>query len=103
MTTVQPVPFAGVSPAQIREAIPPEDQPEFDQQWRAALAAAADTLSLDEVHETLECWRRVAWLVTAHGLEGYRRMMATAEQTLRTGQGPPGGVPWEQVKNRLGL
>lgn len=96
-------PFADASPAEIRAALIPEDHPEFDQQWRAALTIAADTLSLDEVHDTLESWRRVAWLVSAHGHDGYRRMTATAEQTLRTGQSPPGSVPWEQVKARLGL
>lgn len=103
MTTAVKPPFADASPAQVRAALIPEDHPEFDRQWREALAVAADMLSLDEVHETLESWRRVAWLVTAHGPEGYRRMMATAEQTLRTGQSPPGSVPWEQVKARLGL
>ena len=32
---------ADASPAEIRETILPEDQPEFDRQWQAALAAAA--------------------------------------------------------------
>lgn len=103
MTTAVKAPFADASPAQIREAILPEDRPEFDRQWRDALNAAADALSLDEVHATLESWRRVAWLVTAHGPEGYRRMMATAEQTLRTRQSLPGAASWEQVKARFGL
>lgn len=93
MTTAVKTLFADASPAQIREAIVPEDRPEFDRQWREALNAAADALSLDEVHAMLESWRRVAWLVTAHGPEGYRRMMATAEQTLRARQSPPAQRP----------
>lgn len=98
MTTVQPVNGIGFSPAQIRETILPEDQPEFDRQWRAALNVAAEKLSLDEVRETLESWRRVACLVTAHGPEGYRQMMATAEQILRTRQSPPGSVEIDVVE-----
>ncbi|MGH3912568.1 MAG: DUF6247 family protein [Pseudonocardiaceae bacterium] len=70
----------------------PEDHPEFDRQWRQALAVAADALSLDEVHDTLESWRRVVWLVSAHGHDGYRRMMAQAQEALRPGQSPPGSV-----------
>ncbi|MGH3925452.1 MAG: DUF6247 family protein [Pseudonocardiaceae bacterium] len=103
MTTAVKTPFADASPAEIRAALIPEDHPEFDRQWREALAIAADALNLDEVHDTLESWRRVAWLVSAHGHDGYRRMMAQAEQTLRTRKSPPGNVPWEQVKARLGL
>ncbi|MGH3913987.1 MAG: DUF6247 family protein [Pseudonocardiaceae bacterium] len=99
-------PFADASPGEIRAALLPEDQPEFDRQWRAALVNAEAALSLDDVHATLESWRRVAWLVTAHGPEGYRRLMATAEQTLRTGQSPPGSVGQEVVealiRQRLG-
>lgn len=104
-TAVKP-PFADASPAEIRAALLAEDQPEFDRQWREALTAAAEALSLDEVHNTLESWRRVAWLVSAHGPDGYRRMMAQAQETLRTGQSPPGSVGIEAIealiRERLG-
>lgn len=92
------IPFADASPAEIRAVLLPEDHPEFDRQWRAALTVAADTLSLDEVKETLESWRRVAWLTTVHGPEAYRRRMAQAEHTLRTGEAPPGTVGSDVVE-----
>ena len=69
-------PFADASPVEIRAALLAEDQPEFDRQWREALTVAAEALSLDEVHDALGSWRRVAWLVSEHGHDGYRRMMA---------------------------
>jgi hypothetical protein len=91
-------PFADASPVEIRAALLPEDQPEFDRQWREALTVAAETLSLDEVHDTLESWRRIAWLVSEHGHEGYRRMMAQTQETLRTGQSPPGSVGIDEIE-----
>ena len=91
-------PFADASPVEIRAALLAEDQPEFDRQWREALAVAAEALSLDEVHDTLESWRRVAWLVSEHGQDGYRQMMAQAQETLRTGQSPPGSVGIEEIE-----
>lgn len=97
-TTAMKPPFADASPAEIRAALLAEDQPEFDRQWREALTVAAEALSLDEVHDTLESWRRVAWLVSAHGHEGYRRMMAQAQETLRTGQSPPGSVEIDEIE-----
>lgn len=96
--TAVKIPFSDASPVEIRAVLLPEDQPEFDRQWRAALAVAADTLSLDEVHETLESWRRVAWLVSASGPDAYRRILAQAERTLRTGEAPPGTVPIEEIE-----
>lgn len=57
----------------------------FDRQWRAAMAQATEDLDLAEVTATLDSWRRIAWLTTANGPDGYRRMLATAEHTLRTG------------------
>ena len=91
-------PFADASPVEIRAALLAEDQPEFDRQWREALTVAAEALSLDEVHDTLESWRRVAWLVSEHGQDGYRRMMAQAQETLRTGQSPPGSVGIDEIE-----
>ena len=34
------------------------------------MTAAAETLSLDEMHDILESWRRVAWLVSEHRQDG---------------------------------
>ena len=94
-------PFADASPAQVRAALIPEDLAEFDRQWRSAMATATETLDLTGVHRTLECWRRIAWLTTANGPGGYRRMLARADRTLRTGELPPDSVPLDQVKALL--
>ncbi len=91
-------PFVDASPARVRAALTPEDVVEFDRQWRAVMATATDTLDLTAVHRTLESWRRIAWLTTANGPDGYRRMLARAECTLRTGELPPDSVPLDQVK-----
>ena len=96
-------PFAEASPAEIRAALVPEEQVEFDRQYRRALEAAGASYSLDQLDKTLAVWRRVAWMTTAHGPDAYRRMLAKAEHTLRTGEPPAGSVPWDHVKAELGL
>lgn len=94
-------PFADASPAQVRAALIPEDVAEFDRQWSAVMATATETLDLTGVHRTLQSWRRIAWLTTANGPDGYRRMLARADRTLRTGELPPDSVPLDQVKALL--
>jgi hypothetical protein len=96
-------PFADASPAEIRAALVAEEQGEFDRQYRRALEAAGASYSLDQLDMTLTAWRRVAWMTTAHGPEAYRRMLAKAEHTLRTGEPLVGSVPWDHVKAELGL
>ncbi|MGH3932728.1 MAG: DUF6247 family protein, partial [Pseudonocardiaceae bacterium] len=61
MTTAVKTPFADASPAEIREAILPEDRPQFDRNFQRALDAAAATLRLDELERFLAHWRRLAW------------------------------------------
>jgi hypothetical protein len=96
-------PFADASPAQVRAALSAEDAAAFDRQWRRLMARATETLDLAEVHQALEDWRRVAWLTSELGPEGYRRMLATAEERLRTGERAEGAVPWNRLKAELGL
>lgn len=95
------------SPAEIRAALVPEDRSEFDRQYREALAAASESYSLGRLEETLAAWRRVAMVSAAatlvRGPEGYRRMLAEAERTRRTGELPVGSMPWSQLKAELGL
>lgn len=67
------------------------------------MATATATLDLTRVFETLEHWRQIAWMTTARGPETHRRMLATADKILRTGESPPGTVPWSQLKAELGL
>ncbi|WP_092531029.1 DUF6247 family protein [Amycolatopsis arida] len=95
-------PFGGASPAEIRAALIPEEAAEFDQQWRAVMARATETLDLSEVLETLESWRRVARLTTARGTEAHRGMYRRAAERL-TGADVPADEPLRRTKARLGL
>lgn len=96
-------PFADASPAEIRAALVPEERSEFDRQYREALTSAGESYSLDRLEDTLAAWRRVAVVTAAQGPESYRRMLADAERTKRTGELPVGSVPWSQLKTELGL
>jgi hypothetical protein len=59
---------------------------------------ATEMLDLAEVYRVLEAWRRTAWLTATQGPEGYRRMVADAEERLRTGELPPGSVSQDEIK-----
>lgn len=96
-------PFADASPAEVRAALVPEEAAEFDRQWTDVMARATRNLDLTEVLATLESWRRVAWVTTVHSPEQHRRMLAAAEERLRTGDRHPGAVRWEQLAGELGL
>ena len=94
--------FADASPAQVRAALIPEEAAEFDRDWRAALAKAAETLDLSEVLETLESWRLIAQLTTAAGPEAHRAMYRRAAARL-TGENVPADEPLARTKARLGF
>lgn len=95
-------PFADASPAEVRAALIPEEVAEFERDWRAVLARAAETLDLAEVLETLESWRLVAQLTAAAGAEGHRSMYRRAAARL-TGEDIPVDEPLSRTKARLGL
>jgi hypothetical protein len=82
-----------------------EETADFDRDYRQALKTAAETLSLDELHTTLEHWHRIARMTQADP-EAHRRMLQRAAQILSTGE-PGKTVPADQVKalirERLGL
>ncbi|HEY0692946.1 MAG TPA: DUF6247 family protein [Kribbella sp.] len=69
-----------------------------DQHTSVAMATATESLDLSGVHRTLESWRRIAWLTAAHGHDGYRQLLARAEERSRTGAREPGSVSLDQVK-----
>jgi hypothetical protein len=96
-------PFSDATPAEIRDALGDQEIAEFDRQWRGAMDRARDRLDLAEVHEVLEAWRRIAWLIADLGATKYRDMIASAEERARTGERPAGSVPWSQLKVELGL
>ena len=95
------VPYADASPAELRETILPEDQPHFDRQYRQALDAAAETLTLGELESFLSHWRRIAWSATANGHDSWRALLAKADRILTTEELPPGTVPMEEMEGRI--
>lgn len=99
--TAVKVPFADASPAEIRDAILPEDQDDFDRQYREALRVAAETYHLDELEKTLALWRLAARQVAAEGPEAWRALLAKAERRLATGELPPGSAPAEKVEELI--
>lgn len=86
----------------VRAALIPEEAVEFERDWRAVLAKAAETLDLSEVLETLESWRLVAEVTTAAGPEEHRAMYRRAASRL-TGEDVPANEPLARTKARLGL
>ncbi len=66
------------------------------------MARATRELDLTGVLETLDVWRRVAWVTAATGSERYTAVLASAEQRLRSGERHPGAVPWSQLRTELG-
>jgi hypothetical protein len=95
-TAVQ-IPYADASPAELREAILPEDIESFDEQFQAALDAAAQTRRLDKLEAFLEQWRRIARSANHRGHNHWRQVLARADHTLRTGDVPPGAASEEQM------
>lgn len=90
--------FKDASPREVRAALVPEEQADFDRQWREALNAAADSLDLAGVYDCLDSLRRRATTTNYLGHDGYRNLLARAERILRTGEPEPGSVPLEDVK-----
>jgi hypothetical protein len=97
--------FAGSrdwSPAEVRDKLFPEDRDAFEQDLRDVLHRAADTLTLDELEQTLEGWRRTAWMQHHMGRERYEAMLDRARR-IQAGERFPGARPWREVKAELGL
>lgn len=94
-------PFAGASPAEIRAALLAGERSDFDREYQRALKTAAETLTLDELAETLECWRRIAWS-TADDPEAHRRMLRAAAARI-SGEPVPADEPLERTKARIGF
>ncbi|MEJ2866112.1 DUF6247 family protein [Actinomycetospora flava] len=97
--------WADATPADVRAALAPESATEFDRQWRAALARAADSYDLTVVQQCLDAWRRVARVTAAAGgTEGYRTLLDAAAGA-RGGDAAPSSatVSWRDVRADLGL
>lgn len=101
MTTAVKTPFADASPTEIREAILPEDRAEFERQYHEALNVAARTYNLGALEKMSTSWRLTARQLTAIGPEAWRKILAKAQHTLRTGERPADMVPMEEMDRRL--
>ncbi|MFL6121346.1 DUF6247 family protein [Actinophytocola sp.] len=95
--------FKDASPKEVRAALVPEEQPDFDRQWRKALTEAAESQDLTGVFRVLDSWRRRATTTNYLGHDGYRELLARAERILSTGEPELGSVPWNELKGELGL
>jgi hypothetical protein len=93
--------FRDATPNEIRAALIPEEQVEFDQAWRRALLEAIDTRDLTGVYETLDDWRRIAWMTASSGPHAHRQMWRRAAAAY-TGKNIPVNEPFVATKARLG-
>ncbi|MGH3931973.1 MAG: DUF6247 family protein [Pseudonocardiaceae bacterium] len=94
------IPFADASPAELREAILPEDVERFDASLQRATDAVVETLSLDPVWEFLEHWRRIARVVNHNGHDHWRGVMARADYINQHGHPPPGTKTYSADESR---
>lgn len=78
------------TPAQIRDALIPEDHEAFDREYRAALDHAAATLSLERLDGFLTAWRPRAAHQLHMGHDKWRAILAEGERRLAGGPPPPG-------------
>lgn len=90
--------FHDASPREVRAALIPEEQADFDRQWRRTMAEATEKLELGGVYTVLASWRRRAMITTHLGHSGYRDLLARAEDRLRTGEPPSDSVPLDEIK-----
>jgi hypothetical protein len=94
---IPPLP-TGAGPAAIRAGLLPEERGEFDQAYRRALTAAAETLDLTGVFDMLEGWRQRA--ILSANPETYRRALARAAATL-SGNEVPSDASLADLKAQL--
>lgn len=97
-TAVQ-IPYATASPAELREAILPEDRDRFDENWADALDAVGATLRLDALESFLEHWRRIARSANHYGHDHWRGVLAKPERILAGER--PGTVSMEEMDRRI--
>lgn len=88
----------GSAPATIRAALLAEEREEFDRDYRAALAAAADSLDLTGLLDMLEHWRCRA--IVSADPTAYRNGLRHAAQLL-SGEDVPEDESLAATKDRL--
>ena len=91
-------------PQAIRACLTPGLAAEFDSEWDIVLERAKQSKDLAGVHDLLNKWRHTAYMEMRDPGSHYR-MLAKAEQILRTGRNPD-AAPFEDmqalIRQRLG-
>lgn len=91
-------------PVAIRACLSPRLVAEFDAEWDSALEQAKTSKDLAGVHKLLQKWRHLAY-AELHDPGSYFRLLAKAEQIMRTGENPTAGSFEEMqalIRERLG-
>lgn len=97
-SALPPLPLAGATPREIRAALHSEYRDAFDRDYQAALTEAGRSLDLAGVHDTVEHWRRRAWITRDR--REHRRVVRRAVEVL-TGHEPPADEPVLVTEARL--
>jgi hypothetical protein len=92
-------PVSASTPREIRAVLTGDEAGHFDQEYRQAMTAAAESLDLSDVLAVLRRWQRVAW--SASDDPAAHQHMLDSAARLAAGETVP-TVPWEQVKARFG-
>lgn len=90
----------GASPHDIRAALLPEDQAEFDAAYARSLTEARTSLDLTQLFRTLEQWRRLA--VMQEDPQDFRRMVRRTAELL-TGEAIPADEPLSVTRAKAGI
>jgi hypothetical protein len=86
-------------PRAIRAALSPALAAEFDSEWEMVLERAKQSKDLTDVHHLLNKWRHAAYM-EMRDPGSYYRMLAKAEQIMRTGHNPD-AVSFEDMQASL--
>lgn len=91
-------------PVAIRACLPPQMLAEFDREWERVLDQAKVDKDLARVHKLLHKWRHIAY-AEMRDPGSYSRLLAKAEQIIRTGENPTAGSFEDMqalIRERLG-
>lgn len=90
----------GARPEDIRAALLPEDQLDFDQALEAATDELKSTLDLVPLFRMLDQWRRIAALQSDPGR--FARVARRAAE-INTGRTPPADEPLATTRDEAGM
>jgi Family of unknown function (DUF6247) len=86
-------------PQAIRACLPPVLAAEFDSEWEIVLEHAKRSQELAGIHELLAKWQHTAYMET-RSPGSYSRMLAKADQIIRTGRNPD-STPFEDIQKLI--